>query len=66
MDKILNRKLFRQKYLDLVGVKNLPKFAVGGQGIASLEPSQDQLAAMNTKLEDRCTINGGYRETRSV
>ena len=55
MDKILNRKLFRQKYLDLVGVKNLPKFAVGGQGIASLEPSQDQLAAMNTKLEEAST-----------
>ena len=70
MDKILSRKLFRQKYLDLVGVKNLPKFAVGGnmgnvdmsdykqgnQGImAALNPSQDQLAAMNTKLEEAST-----------
>ena len=70
MDKILSRKLFRQKYLDLVGVKNLPKFKNGGnignvdmsdykqgnQGImAALNPSQDQLAAMNTKLEEAST-----------
>ena len=30
MDKILSRKLFRQKYLDTVKAKNLPKFKNGG------------------------------------
>ena len=30
MDKILNRKLFRQKYLNTVKPKNLPKFKNGG------------------------------------
>jgi hypothetical protein len=30
MDKVLNRKLFRQKYLNNVKAKNLPKFQNGG------------------------------------
>jgi hypothetical protein len=30
MDKVLNRKLFRQKYLNTVKAKNLPKFKNGG------------------------------------
>ncbi len=55
MDKILNRKLFRQKALDTYGTKIVIKAAVGklatgGGGILSV--SQEQLAEKNKKLED--------------
>ena len=54
MDKVLNRKLFRQKALDTYGTKIVTKAAVGklamgGGGILSV--SQERLAEKNKQLE---------------
>tara|TARA_R110000787_G_scaffold81728_2_gene177068 strand:+ start:2400 stop:3767 length:1368 start_codon:yes stop_codon:yes gene_type:complete len=55
MDRILNRKLFRQKALDTYGTKIVTKAAVGklamgGGGILSV--SQERLAEKNKELEN--------------